>query len=111
MQYGTHPLYRTRKSSLGQRVWFLLLFIGDLSRYTGLVWNTPSFLNNKSSVKAPSPPGYGQKVNQSPTQTKYYNTLPHWNALGAVTGVNNNQDLIWCAKRGVYMGFWVHRGF
>ena len=24
--------------------------------------------------------------------------------------VPSNQDLIWCVKRGVYMGFWVHRG-
>ena len=26
------------------------------------------------------------------------------------TGVHNNQDLIWCVKMGVYVGFWVHRG-
>ena len=24
--------------------------------------------------------------------------------------VHSNQDLIWCAKTGGYMGFWVHRG-
>ena len=28
----------------------------------------------------------------------------------SVTGVHINQDLIWCVKIGVYMGFWVHRG-
>ena len=27
-----------------------------------------------------------------------------------ITGVHNNQDLIWCVKMGVYMGFWDHRG-
>ena len=27
-----------------------------------------------------------------------------------MTGVHSNQDLIWCEKMGVYMGFWVHRG-
>ena len=26
------------------------------------------------------------------------------------TGVHINQDLIWCVKMGVYMGFWVHGG-
>ena len=28
-----------------------------------------------------------------------------------ITRVDSNQDLIWCVKIGVYMGFWVHRGF
>ena len=27
------------------------------------------------------------------------------------TGVHTNQDLIWCVKIGVYMGFWVYRRF
>ena len=27
------------------------------------------------------------------------------------TGVHSNQDLRWCVKIGVYMGFWAHRGF
>ena len=27
------------------------------------------------------------------------------------TGVYNNQDLLWCIKIGVYMGFCIHRGF
>ena len=27
-----------------------------------------------------------------------------------ITGVNINQDLTWCVKTGVYMGFSVHRG-
>ena len=31
--------------------------------------------------------------------------------LKLFTGVHSNQDLIWCVKTGVYMGFWVHRGF
>ena len=26
------------------------------------------------------------------------------------TGVHINQDLIWCVKNGVCMGFWVHGG-
>ena len=28
-----------------------------------------------------------------------------------ITRVDINQDLIWCVKIGVYMGFWVHHGF
>ena len=28
----------------------------------------------------------------------------------SIKGVHINQDLIWCVKIGVYMGFWVHRG-
>ena len=32
------------------------------------------------------------------------------NLLINIRGVHNNQDLIWCVKIGVYMGFWVHRG-
>ena len=28
-----------------------------------------------------------------------------------ITGVRNNQDLIWCGETGMYMGFWVPRGF
>ena len=28
--------------------------------------------------------------------------------FGSIVG---SQDLIWCVKWGVYMGFWVHRGF
>ena len=48
-------------------------------------------------------------------------TLTHrYNAVrGHRTGSNNqyyyggtiNQDFIWCVKIGVYMGFWVYRGF
>ena len=32
-------------------------------------------------------------------------------ALFTITGVHNNQDLIWRVKIEAYMGFWVHRGF
>ena len=32
-------------------------------------------------------------------------------ALGNFTMVHSNQDLTWCVKVGVYMGFWDHRGF
>ena len=28
----------------------------------------------------------------------------------SITGAHSNQDLVWCVKIGVYMGFWVHRG-
>ena len=28
----------------------------------------------------------------------------------SITGVQNNQDLMWCEKIGVYMGFCVHHG-
>ena len=27
------------------------------------------------------------------------------------TGLHSNQDLIWCVKTTIYMGFWAHRGF
>ena len=37
-----------------------------------------------------------------------YNICPPVNS--AVVKVHSNQDLIWCVKIGVYMGFWVHRG-
>ena len=34
--------------------------------------------------------------------------LLHYQEL--FTGVHSNQDLIWCDKLGIYMGFRVHRG-
>ena len=37
-----------------------------------------------------------------------YNICPPVNS--AVLKVHSNQNLIWCVKIGVYMGFWVHRG-
>ena len=30
--------------------------------------------------------------------------------VSSITGVHINQDLIWCVKMGVCMGFWVHGG-
>ena len=35
----------------------------------------------------------------------------NWTWPGTITGVHNNQDLLWCVKIGVYMGFCIHRGF
>ena len=45
------------------------------------------------------------------TATTCTTTTTSTTITSTITGVRSNQDLIWCEKMGVYMGFWVHRGF
>ena len=47
----------------------------------------------------------GNRLQETPNPTKL-----SANTVFFVTGVHSNQDLAWCVKIGVYMGFWVHRG-